>query len=111
MPVLETTPNVVARPNACVSRSNSPNVRPVSARTVRRAGSTRMPFIVERSIMRPPSQTDLPATLWPPPRTETRRSCSLAKRTQAMASATPVHRATIAGRRSIMALGMVRAAS
>jgi hypothetical protein len=36
-------PPVVANPNACVSRSNSPHVRPPSARAVRAAGSTRMP--------------------------------------------------------------------
>ena len=35
MPVVEITPIVVASPNACVSRSNSPMVRPGSARTVR----------------------------------------------------------------------------
>src|SRR5215472_4559823 len=58
---------VVARPKACVSRSNSPRVNPGSARTVFFAGLTRMPFISERSIMRPLSQTDFPATLWPPP--------------------------------------------
>jgi hypothetical protein len=111
MPVAETTPRVVARPKACVSRSNSPSLRPVSARTVRRAGSTRMPFMAERSTMRPPSQTDFPATLCPPPRTARGRSCSRAKRTHAMTSAAPAHRAMRAGRRSIMALGIARVGS
>ena len=38
-------------------------VRPGSARTVRLAGSTRMPFMAERSIIRPSSQIALPAML------------------------------------------------
>ena len=37
-----------------------------------------MPFIGVRSIIRPPSQMALPATLWPPPRTLTIRPCSRA---------------------------------
>ena len=62
--------SVVARPKAPVARSNSPTVTPACARAVRRAGSTWIPFISERSIISPPSVTALPATLWPPPRTE-----------------------------------------
>ena len=64
-PVSETTPPVVARPKAWVSQSNSPHLTPPSARTVRRPGSTRTPFIRARSMTMPPSQTELPATLWP----------------------------------------------
>ena len=41
----------------------------------------RIAFISERSIITPPSQTAWPATAWPPPRTETSRSRSRAKRT------------------------------
>src|SRR3954462_7543780 len=54
-PVVEKRPPVTARPNACVSLSNSPHVRPASARTVWLSGSTRIPFIGERSITRPSS--------------------------------------------------------
>ena len=43
------------------------------------AGSTRTDFIGDRSIIRPPSHTALPAMLWPPPRTATRSLCSRAK--------------------------------
>ena len=50
MPVFETVPPVVARPNACVSRSSSRHSTPPSARAVRATGSTRMPFIGERSM-------------------------------------------------------------
>jgi hypothetical protein len=63
MPVVDTTPLVVASPNAWVSASNSAPVRPASARTVARAGSTRMPFMGDKSIMNPPSHTLLPAAL------------------------------------------------
>ena len=81
MPVEEMTPPVVARPKACVSRSNSLHTRPPWAAAFRRMGSTRMPFRRERSISRPPSHTPLPATLWPPPRTAAWMPCSRAKLT------------------------------
>ena len=42
-----------------------------------------------------------PATACPPPRTAVSRSCSRAKRTAAITSATPRHRAMSAGRRSM----------
>ena len=45
------------------------------------AASTRTDFISDRSISRPPSQTALPAMLWPPPRTASSRSCSRANLT------------------------------
>src|SRR5262249_22818598 len=67
------SPPVVARPKACVSRSNSPQVTPASAWTALPCGSTRTLFIGDRSIISPPSQTALPETLWPPPRTDTNR--------------------------------------
>ena len=84
MPVVETTPPVVARPNACVSRSNSPQVRPASARArAPRRDRRGCPSSRDRSIIRPPSQTPLPAALWPPPRTDSSSSCSRAKLTAA----------------------------
>jgi hypothetical protein len=97
MPVVETVPTGVARPKACVSRSNSPPSTPGSARTVRAMGSTRMLFMRDKSSIRPPSQTALPAILCPPPRIETRRSCARANCTAAMTSAAPAQRAISAG--------------
>ena len=52
-------------------------------------GSTRTLFIPDKSIMRPPSHTALPGTLWPPPRTDTSRRWVRAKCTALMTSATP----------------------
>ena len=87
MPVVELMPSGVARPNACASRSNSPSVAPGSTRAVRAAASTRTDFISDRSSIRPPSHTALPAMLCPPPRTATSRSRAAAKRTAAATSA------------------------
>ena len=61
IPVWVTMPPTVASPKSCVSRSSSPQSTPASARAVRAVGSTRMPFIGERSITSPPSQS-----AWPP---------------------------------------------
>ena len=110
-PVVELMPIGVARPNFCASLSKSARVAPGSTRAVREAGSTWTDFISERSIKRPPSQTALPAMLWPPPRTARRSFASRASLTVLMTSAAPMHRATTAGRRSIMAFQIVRAAS
>ena len=55
MPVFDTVPPVVARPNACVSRSSSRHSTPPWAVAVRAVGSTRMPFIGLRSMTSPPS--------------------------------------------------------
>src|SRR5262249_56011317 len=66
-PVSASVPPGVARPKACVSWSNSPHLTPPSARTVRLAGATRMPFILGRSNTQPPFHTHLPRTLSPPP--------------------------------------------
>ena len=68
-PVVEMMPLGVASPNAWVAWSTSPQVQPPSTRTVRAAGSTRMPFIRDRSMTRPSSQVPRPAPLCPPPRT------------------------------------------
>ena len=110
-PVVELMPSGVARPNACASLSKSASVAPGSTRAVRDAGSTWTDFISERSISRPPSQTALPAMLWPPPRTARRSFSSRANLTALMTSAAPRQRATKAGRRSIIAFQIVRAAS
>ena len=56
----DTTPSVVANPNACVARSNSPKVSPGSARTVLVSGSTRTAFMPDRSSMMAPSPHRVP---------------------------------------------------
>ena len=111
MPVDEIAPPVVASPYAWVSRSNSRQVTPPWARAVRAAGSTLIPFIGVRSIIRPPSQMALPATLWPPPRTLTTSPRSRANRTALATSPVAAQRAIRPGRRSIMPLKIVRASS
>ena len=110
-PVVELMPVGVARPNFCASLSKSASVAPGSTRAVREAGSTWTDFISERSISRPPSQTALPAMLWPPPRTASRSFASRANLTVLTTSAALIQRATTAGRRSIIAFQIVRAAS
>ena len=70
-----------------------------------------MPVIPERSIISPSSQTLLPGKLWPPPRTEISRLFSLAKLTELITSAVPLHRAMSAGRLSTMAFQTRRAVS
>ena len=55
-------------------------VRPAPAVTVRGPGSNANSFIGPRSIIRPPSVTARPATLWPPPRTESSRSAPRVER-------------------------------
>src|SRR5262249_58960398 len=52
-------------------------------------------------IISPPSQTALPETLWPPPRTDTNRPLFRAKFTAAITSAAPAQRAIMAGRRPV----------
>ena len=111
MPVVDTTPLVVASPNAWVSASNSAPVRPASARTVARAGSTRMPFMGDKSIMNPPSHTLLPAALWPPLWTATTCCWSRAKLTAATTSPGSAQRTIPAGERSIIAFQIRRALS
>ena len=86
-----------------VSWSKAPHLVPPWARTVLAAGLTRTPVIRERSIINPSSQTLFPGKLWPPPRTEISKSFSLAKLTDLITSAVPLHRETRAGRLSTMA--------
>ena len=57
-PVCVTIPDGTASPNACVSRSSSPSSTPACTRAVRRSGSTRTPFIGERSIISASSATE-----------------------------------------------------
>ena len=88
-----------------------PHLTPPSARTVRLAGSARMPFILVRSITRPPLHTQLPGMLWPPPRTDTSRLLVRAKLTALITSETPAQRAMSAGRLSTLAFQTLRASS
>ena len=53
-----------------------------------------------RSMTRPSSHDENPATLWPPPRTASGRLLLRAKPTAAITSATPAQRTITAGRRS-----------
>src|SRR5262249_32786357 len=76
---------------------------------MRRSGSTRTPRRKLMSIINPPSQSAVPATLWPPPRTDNGTPVSRAKFTQATTSALPLTRAIRAGRFAIIAFQIVRA--
>src|SRR5213593_4338066 len=64
-----------------------------------------------RSITSASSAVPKPGTLWPPPRIATAKPSARAAFTEAMTSATPVHRTTTAGRLSIIALYTLRASS
>ncbi len=61
--------------------------------------------------MSPPSQTDLPGQLWPPPRTATSRSLSRANETARLTSSLSRQRAISAGCLSCMPFQIVRAES
>ena len=111
IPVDDTRPPVVASPYACVSWSTSAQTAPPPTVARRASGSTRTPFMGERSITSPPSQVEKPATLWPPPRTATGRWLLRAKPIAAITSAAPVHLATSAGRRPSCAPFQIRQAS
>src|SRR5439155_708936 len=87
-------------PRPDVAWLKSPQVQPPSARAVFARGSTRIPFIRERSITTPPSFVPNPGALCAPPRMETSPFCPCAKATAAMTSVTPAHRITTAGLRS-----------
>lgn len=64
-----------------------------------------------RSMVRPPSLSAAPATLCPPPRTATSTPSATATASAARMSSGPSQRAIAAGRRSIIALKIVRASS
>ena len=70
----------------CRQMRPEPGVAPGSTNANFSSASTRTPVICERSIIRPPSQTALPAMLWPAPRTATSRSCSRANFTAVLMS-------------------------
>jgi hypothetical protein len=110
-PVVETLPPVVARPYGSVARSRWLMVAPPATVAVRASGSTVTACMRRRSTTRPPSGSALPATLWPPPRTPSGRPVRRPKRIAAATSSTRSHWAITAGRRSIMALKIVRASS
>ena len=109
--VADRCPPVVARPYACVARSSSPQSTPPAARAVRRAGSTRIAFISDRSIITPSSQTAYPATEWPPPRTDTSRPRSRAKLTASTRRRRRRSGRSAPGRRSIAPFQTRRASS
>jgi hypothetical protein len=110
-PVSLLTPIVVANPNACVAVSNSPRVRPASARAMRRSGSTSIPFMRDRSITNPPSQTEFPAMLCPPLRTEASASFDRANMTASATSSGPAQYAIRAGFLSTIPFQTLRAPS
>lgn len=89
MPVCETASAVVIRPCSRAALSSPNNSAPPPARARRAFGSTFTSFIRNRSITRPPSHTDFPGQLWPPPRTATSRSRSRAKVTARLMSSAP----------------------
>src|SRR5689334_12634507 len=70
-----------------------------------------MPVICDRSIIRPPSVVDRPATLCPPPRTATCKLCSRASWIASTTSLLPRQRAINAGRLSIRPLWIFLASS
>ena len=111
MPVVDDRAAGGRSPNACVSRSNSPQVTPGSARAVRRTGSTCTERIADMSSTTPPSQSALPATLCPPPRTAIGAPESRAKRTPSTTSLTPAQRTITPGRLSTIPFHTRRAAS
>jgi hypothetical protein len=87
----------VASPCACVSWSTSAQTAPPPTVARRIWGSTRTPFIGERSITIPPSQVEKPAMLWLPPRTAIVRLLLRAKPTAAITSVVPAQGTTTAG--------------
>ena len=66
---------------------------PAPTRTVCFLGSTRTPFIVDRSMTRPSSTLPRPGPLWPPPRMAIGSLLSRPKLTAAITSATSAQRA------------------
>jgi len=109
IPVVDTTPPVTASPKACVSWSRSLHRQPACATTRRDAGSTRMPFMGERSRTTPPSVVEKPGMLWPPPRTASGSPSLRANSTPRTTSDTPAQRMMSAGRASCAAFQIDRA--
>ena len=111
MPVLEIAPPVTASPCAPVASLSSLQSTPPPAVAVPRSGSTAIAFISARSIITPPSVTARPATLWPPPRTETSSPSSRASARAATTSSALRQRTIKAGRLSTSPLWIARASS
>ena len=95
-PVVEIRPPVAASPKACVSASRSCHSSPGWATTRRVAGSTRAPFIIDRS-MTMPSVVEKPGIECEPPRTAISRPSLRASSMALMTSAVPAQRTTSAG--------------
>ena len=110
-PVWVTMPDGTARPNAWVSRSRSPSSAPACTRAVRASGSTRIPFISERSITTASSATEKPGNECPPLRTATGSPLVRPNFTAAMTSETPAQRMIIAGCRSNEPFQILRSTS
>ncbi len=110
-PVWVTMPDGTASPNACVSLSSSPSSTPAWTRAVRFSGSTRTPFIGERSIINASSATDRPGNEWPPLRTATGSPLARPSFTAAITSATPAQRTITAGCLSIEPFQILRCRS
>ena len=110
-PVSEIRPPVTASPCSCVAASSSPHSTPAPTRAVRRTGSTAIRRSGRRSITRPSSTTEKPASEWPPARTANGMSRSSANRSAAATSALEAARAISEGRRSIAPCQTRRAVS
>src|SRR6478672_4941272 len=110
-PVCVTMPDGTARPNAWVSRSSSPSSTPACTLAVRFSGSTRTPFIGERSIINASSATESPGNECPPLRTATGNPVLRPNLTAEITSATPAQRAISAGWRSIEPFQILRCSS
>src|SRR3954451_1986875 len=78
IPVRETTPSGVASSTAARRRTGSPSSRPAPARTVRSAGNDLHGLHRRQVQYQAAVATALPATLWPPPLADRRRSWRLA---------------------------------
>ena len=104
MPVVEMMPAGYGQPKGMGGVVNVALVQPAPTRAVRAAGSTRTPFIADRSMTRPSLTLPSPGPLWPPPRMATTMPLSRPKLTAAMTSATSAQRAISSGRLSIMPL-------
>ena len=110
-PVVPTTPPGVTSPKACVAESKSSHVAPPWERAILASPSTSTLRMSERSITSPPSRTQWPAGLCPPPRTATSSPCTRAKSKAVATSLGPKQRTIAAGRRSTRALNERRASS
>ena len=103
-PVVPMIPTGMARPNGCVAWSMSPSMQPPPTCAVRPSGSTLTQRIGERSSTRPSSTVPKPAPLCPAPRTAMSSPFARPNASAACTSAMSRHRATTAGRLSIIAL-------